>query len=70
MMTKRQIQAMWGAAMADVAAEYTADLPRLSPEGRRDAMLRANALNACASQLISGQAPPRPGPGDLGSILP
>jgi hypothetical protein len=64
MMTKRQMQAMWGAAMADVAAEYTADLPRLSPEARRDAMLRANALNACASHLISGQAPPRPRPVD------
>jgi DNA-binding NarL/FixJ family response regulator len=69
MMTDRQIQAMWGAAMADVAAEYTADLATLSPEARRDAMVRAKALNACASDLISGHVPPRPRPGDLGAIM-
>jgi hypothetical protein len=60
---------MWGAAMNDVAAEYTAGLASLSPAERHAARVRANVLSNCANELMSGKAPPRPQPGDRGDAL-
>ena len=64
-LSDRERQAQWGAAMADVAAEMTADLDELPPEERRLASLQAAALRTTADALLSG-APlpfdPRPFP--------
>jgi hypothetical protein len=48
-----RMQAAWAAAFADVAEEVTASLPNLSPEERRLATIRANALTAAARTLRS-----------------
>jgi hypothetical protein len=64
-MTEKQKQALWAAAMSDVAGEYTASLIHLPPAERKLASRRAAALSSCANQLLTGNAPPRPRPGDL-----
>ncbi|MDR3532582.1 MAG: hypothetical protein P4L90_18765 [Rhodopila sp.] len=69
MTAERQRQARWAAAMTDVAAEYTADIPNLPPMERKAATIRAAALSSCANDLLSGNAPPRLKPGALGAIL-
>jgi hypothetical protein len=66
--TDQQWQAIWAAAMADVAAEYTADIPSLPPQQRRAASLRAAALNGCANDLLAANEPPRLKPGALSTI--
>jgi hypothetical protein len=63
--TEQQWQGIWAAAMADVAAEYTADIPNLSPKQRRAASLRAAALTSCANDLLTGNHAPGPRPGGL-----
>lgn len=67
MPTEHQRQAMWGTAMSNVAAEYTASLPFLPPAERKAASMRAAALNSTANALISGTAAPRLKSGALGS---
>jgi hypothetical protein len=57
-------QATYAAAMSQVADEFTASLPHLSPGERKIASLRAAALSSCANHLLSGD----PTPDDL-SIL-
>jgi len=66
--TARQRQAMWAAAMIDVAGEYTAELQNLPPAQRRAASMRAAALSTTAHNLISGAVPPQSGPGALASL--
>jgi hypothetical protein len=68
-MTEQQWHAMWASAMTDVAGEFTADLRNLPPAERRLASLRAAALSSCANQLISGEVPPAPRPGDLDAFI-
>jgi hypothetical protein len=53
----QQRQALWGAAMANVAAELTADLPRLPPAERRIAAFRASVLSSTANSLLSTPLP-------------
>jgi hypothetical protein len=53
----RQNQEIWATAMAEVAGEYTTDLPNLLPAERKVASLRASALSSCANELLSGSAP-------------
>jgi hypothetical protein len=65
----RQRQALWADAMADVAAEFTADMAGLSPAERREASHRAALLTNCANQLLSGTVPPRFRPGDLDALV-
>jgi len=64
-MTERQRQAMWVAAMIDVAGEYTAGLSNLPPAQRRVASMRAAALSTTAHNLIAGAVPPQAGFGAL-----
>jgi hypothetical protein len=64
-MTDKQKQALWAAAMSDVAGEFTASLIHLPPAERKIVSRRAAALSSCANQLLSGGVPPRPRPGDL-----
>ena len=66
--THQEIQAMWAAAMADVADEFTAELPNLPPEERAMATRRVAALSNCANELILGTPPIRPRPGDLNAL--
>ncbi len=61
-MTRQQRQALWGVAMADVAAEYVASLPGLPPAQRKAASVRAAALSSTANDLIAGTASPTPAP--------
>lgn len=61
---------MWGAAAAQVAQEYTASLPFLSPAERRKATIQAAALSSCANELLAGNGPPRFSPGDLSALFP
>jgi hypothetical protein len=67
--TDQQSRAMWASAMADVAGEFTADLEHLPPEERRMASRRAAVLSSCANQLISGNVPPPPKPGDRPTVM-
>jgi hypothetical protein len=53
-MTEQQRQAVWAAAMSDVAAEYSSSLPHLPPAEREAAANRAAALSRCATHLLSG----------------
>ncbi len=68
-LTQRQWQSMWAAAMTEVAGEFTADLKHLPPDARRAASCRAAALSSCANQLLLGELPPPPKPGDLTAII-
>ncbi len=52
-------RAAWSSAMADVADEMTAEIPDLPPAERKAANIRVAALNATASQIVSGP-PSRP----------
>jgi hypothetical protein len=54
----RQIDLAWANAMTDVAAEYTAELPALSPAERQNQLARIGALSKIATSLSSGDAPP------------
>lgn len=63
--SEQQWQAMWATAMTDVAGEFTADLANLSPAERMIASRRAAMLSTCANQLIAGDVPPPPQPGDF-----
>jgi hypothetical protein len=67
--TDLQHQAMWAAAMINVAAEYTAGLHNLPPTARKLASRRAAALSSTANTLLSGTVPTRPRPGDLAAII-
>lgn len=67
---ERQRQAMWAGAMADVAQEFTASLPHLPPAERKIATMRAAMLSSAASDLLSGNGPPRLRPSDLAAIMP
>jgi hypothetical protein len=51
-------QATWAAAMSQVADEFTASLPHLSPGERKIASIRASALSSCANHLLSGGTAP------------
>ena len=68
--TAQEIQAMWAAAMADVADEFTAELPNLPPAERAMAANRVAALSHCANELILSPPPIRPKPGDLEALTP
>ena len=68
--TAQEIQAMWAAAMADVADEFTAELPNLPPAERAMATSRVAALSHCANEMILGTPPTRPKPGDLDALMP
>ena len=48
----------WAAVMTDVATEYTAELPNLSPTQRHTHLARIAALSDTAHALGSGKAPP------------
>ena len=54
---ERQADLSWAAAMTDVAAEYTAELPNLAPADRRTHLARIAALSEIACTLSQGQAP-------------
>jgi hypothetical protein len=64
-LTEEQKHALWAAALSDVAGEVTASLIHLPPAERKIASRRAAALSSCANQLLTGDIPPRPRPGDL-----
>jgi hypothetical protein len=65
----QQHRAMWGAAMADVAAEFTAEAAKLPPAERREATLRAQVLSTAANNLLCGASVPPPQPGDLAAMM-
>ena len=67
--TEQQRQAMWAAAMTDVAEEYSARIPHLPPAERAAAAKRIAALSRCADALLSGNVPPRPQIGDLDALI-
>jgi hypothetical protein len=52
--TEQQLQAMWAAAMTDVAEEYSSSLPHLPRAERVAASNRAALLSTCARDLLSG----------------
>jgi hypothetical protein len=54
----RQTDAAWAAAMTGVAAEYTAELPNLTPAERSVQLARIAALSKIATSLGNGTAPP------------
>ena len=62
-------QAAWAAGVARIAAETVADLDTLPPRERHNATLWAEALNACANDMMNGESIPRTQPGDLTGFL-
>ena len=62
-------RAMWAAAIANVAGEFTASLPHLPPAERKLTMQKAAAMSGSVTALLSGEPLPRPHPGDLGPLL-
>jgi hypothetical protein len=67
----QQSKAMWAAAMADVAAEYTAEVATLPPGERWEASMRAKALTQTAKTLLSeANRPPPPGPASRTAATP
>jgi hypothetical protein len=56
--TDRHIDVAWASAMTDVAAEYTAELPHLSPAQRQTHLARIGALTEISTMLGQGEAPP------------
>ena len=63
--TDRERQALWAAAMTEVAGEYTASAPFLPAAERRQASQRAAALSSTAHSLLCAHIPPVPQPGAL-----
>jgi uncharacterized protein YoaH (UPF0181 family) len=49
--------AAWAEAMTDVAAEYQAALPSLSPADQQTHLARIGALSKIAATLSKGEAP-------------
>ncbi len=62
-------QAAWAAGMARIAAETVADLESLPPQERHSARIWAEALNACANDLMNNEPLPRMQPGDLAGFM-
>ena len=56
--TDRHIDLAWASAMTDVAAEYTAELPHLTPAQRQTHLARIGALSEISTMLGRGDAPP------------
>lgn len=56
---EKQRRAIWANAMAEVASEYTASLPFLPPAERKVASLKASAMTASITALLSGDPLPR-----------
>ncbi|HEY4175161.1 MAG TPA: hypothetical protein VGM42_19180 [Rhodopila sp.] len=55
---ERKTDLHWGQAMTEIAAEYTAELPVLSPDQRRTHLTRIGVLSKIAAMLVQGDAPP------------
>jgi hypothetical protein len=61
-MSDAERRTAWADAMATVAAEFTADLDKLSPTERAKEMMRIRVLTESASALVTGIAPPTGNP--------
>jgi hypothetical protein len=60
-MTDEHRQALWAAAMSDVAIEFVADLENMNPQDRAAAAVNAAILSSFAQDLLSGKTlPPSP----------
>ncbi len=57
---EQQHRAMWAAAIADVAQEFTDSLPHLAPAQRVLASRGAAAMSTSVTALLSGAPLPRP----------
>ena len=55
---ERKTDLRWGQAMTEIAAEYTAELPALSPDQRRTHLIRIGALSKIAAMLGRSDALP------------
>ncbi|WP_428487896.1 hypothetical protein [Rhodopila sp.] len=60
MTAEERYRAVFATAMAEVAAEFTAELDDLSPHQRKEAMVQAAALSSSANELLSGPSMPWP----------
>jgi hypothetical protein len=67
--TERERQAMWAAAMTEVAGEFAASVQHLPPAQRKLASVRAAAMSSAANTLLSGAGPARLRPGDIGGLF-
>ena len=59
---EKQRRTAWAAAIADVAGEYTASLPFLPPEERKQAAIKVSAMSSSVAALLSADPLPLPGP--------
>jgi hypothetical protein len=66
----REWQIMLANAMTEVAVEFSAEAASLPPEQRDLAARRADALSSAATDVILGNIPPPPRPGDLAACIP
>ncbi len=64
-----QYAATWAASAAQIAAETAASLDSLPLEERQGAAMWVNVLNDLAKDFTQNGVPPRPKPGDLGSLF-
>ncbi|WP_428483337.1 hypothetical protein [Rhodopila sp.] len=60
MTAEERYRAVFATAMAEVAAEFTAELDDLSPHQRAEAVVQAAALSSSANVLLSGTPTPSP----------
>jgi hypothetical protein len=67
--TEMQHAATWAASAALIAAETAASLDSLPQDERRGAAIWADVLNDLAKDFTQNGVPPRPGPGDLGTLF-
>jgi hypothetical protein len=61
--------ATWAASAAQVAAETAASLDSLPQDERHGAAIWLNVLDDLARDFTQNGIPPRPKPGDLGSLF-
>jgi hypothetical protein len=67
--SQREWQIRLASAMSDVAAEFTADIANLPPQQQAIASRRATLLSGAATDVILGNIPPPPKPGDLAALM-
>jgi hypothetical protein len=66
---EQQNRAMWAAAIADVAGEFTAELPNLAPAERKLTSRKIATMGSSITAILSGAPLPRLQPGALSAMI-
>jgi hypothetical protein len=66
---EQQNRTMWAAAIADVAGEFTAELPNLAPAERKLTSRKIATMGSSITAILSGAPLPRLQPGALSAMI-